>query len=85
MDDMFTKVSPKIIASSEKKLISNLLKDYSKVYRPVKLNNQRVVVKFGVYLIQLIDLVNYYFNYLKFVLKFFKKGFIKFRTRKTRF
>lgn len=57
MDDMFIIVSPKNIASSEKKLISNLLKDYSKVYRPVKLNNQRVVVNFGVYLIQLIDLV----------------------------
>ena len=46
----------------EKRLIKDLFDNYQvKFGRPVNNMSEKVVVYFGVYLIQIIDLVNYYF------------------------
>ena len=48
--------------NQEKILIKNLLRDYSKIYRPVDTNSEKVLIYFGVFLIQLIDLVFFLLN-----------------------
>lgn len=58
------------VFNHEKRLIDHLFKNYQvKFGRPVNNMSEKVVVYFGIYLIQIIDLVNYFFlfNFIFFI------------------
>lgn len=60
-----TKHIPGYRLNNEKRLIDDLFKNYQvKFGRPVNNMTEKVVVFFGIMLIQLIDLVNFNFGYI---------------------
>jgi len=68
-NDTLAKSSDKEVyrVNNEKRLIDDLFKNYQvKFGRPVNNMSEKVVVYFGIYLIQIIDLVNIYLKYLFF-------------------